>query len=67
MFYCVKTICIVTIFLLYNLFWRLSIRGDSQNKGYIKNQYIPRLIEERVAYIPRLAEEYMDTWPGRGG
>jgi hypothetical protein len=38
------------------LFWRLSIGGGSQNKDYIKNQY-----------ISRLNEEYIDTCSGHGG
>jgi hypothetical protein len=42
--------------LLYDLFWRPPIQGGSRNRDYIKNQY-----------IPRLTEEYMDTWPGRWG
>jgi hypothetical protein len=36
---------------MYDLFWRLFVWGGSQNKGYIKNQYLCQLIEE-----------YIDTW-----
>jgi hypothetical protein len=45
--------CVIYIllynFLLYGLFWRPPIWGRSQKKGYIKNQYIPQLNEERMA------------------
>jgi hypothetical protein len=30
-------------------FWRLPIRGGSQNRDYIKNQYIPQLIEKHMS------------------
>jgi hypothetical protein len=30
------------------LFWRLTIPGGSQNRDYIKNQYIPRLTDEHM-------------------
>jgi hypothetical protein len=35
-------------FVVCDLFWRLSIRGDSQNGDYIKIQYIPRLTGECI-------------------
>jgi hypothetical protein len=38
-------------FLLYDLFWRLPIRGGSQNKGYIKIQYIHRLTDVLYALM----------------
>jgi hypothetical protein len=50
MYFCVKTMnchwfisccldCYI-LFLLYAQFWRLPIHGGSQNRDYIKNQYI---------------------------
>jgi hypothetical protein len=45
---CIKTIGIAIYFLLYDLFRRLPIQRGNQNKGYIKNQYTPQLIEEHM-------------------
>jgi hypothetical protein len=49
-YYCVKTVWIIDLclvlwilyvlmynFLLYDPFWRLPVRGGTQNKGYVKN------------------------------
>jgi hypothetical protein len=43
--------------LLYDLFWRLPIMGGSQNRDYIKNQYIPRLTEERMGLYSSINRE----------
>jgi hypothetical protein len=40
---------IVYLYILCDLFWRLLVRRGSQNRLYIKNHYIHRLTEERIA------------------
>jgi hypothetical protein len=62
MYYCIN--------LLYDLFWSLPIQRSSQNRGYIKNQYIPRLSKEHMTQYSSVNQEiygHMVGRPGGGG